>query len=54
VSSLAGTSAPDMPSKSTLTNPLDIPGFLDKQVEDYCTWQQSRVNGMTPDRHISQ
>jgi hypothetical protein len=22
---------------------LDVPGCLDEQVEDYCTWQQSRV-----------
>jgi len=22
---------------------LDIPGFLDEHVEEYCTWQQSRV-----------
>jgi hypothetical protein len=37
VSSLAGTLALDMPSKSTLIVRLDIPGFLDEQVEEYCT-----------------
>jgi hypothetical protein len=47
VPSQAGTPAPDMPSKSTPINPLDIPGFLDEMVEDYCTWQQLRVKKPT-------
>lgn len=36
-----------MPSKTTLINRLDIPGFLDEQVEDYCTQQQSRVKKLS-------
>jgi hypothetical protein len=39
VSSATGTPAPDM----TPIEPLGVPGFLDEQVEDYCTWQKSRV-----------
>jgi hypothetical protein len=39
----AGTPAPDMPSKSTPNDRLDIPGYLDEQVEDYFAWHQSRV-----------
>jgi hypothetical protein len=43
LASVAGTPAPDLPSKSIPIVRLDIPGFLDEQVEEYCTWQQSRV-----------
>jgi hypothetical protein len=43
LASSAGTPAPNLPSISSLIVCLDIPGFLDKQVEEYCTWQQSRV-----------
>jgi len=42
VSSPAGTTALDIPSKSTPIVHLDIPGFLDVQVEEYCAWQESR------------
>ena len=37
------TPAPDLPSTSTPIVHLNIPGFLDKQAEEYCIWQQSRV-----------
>lgn len=40
--SLAGP-APDLLSISTPMVRLDIPGFLDEHVEEYCNWQQSRV-----------
>ncbi len=43
VSSLAGTPAPDMPSKSTPIDRLNIPSPRDKAVEDYCAWQKSQV-----------
>jgi hypothetical protein len=43
LASSAGTPAPDLPSTSPPIVRLDIPGFLDEQVEEYCTWQQSRV-----------
>ena len=43
VSSLAGTPALDMPSKSTLIDRLNIPSPRDKAVEDYCIWQKSQV-----------
>jgi hypothetical protein len=42
VSSPAETPAPDMSSKTTLIIHLDIPGFLDVHVEEYCAWQESR------------
>jgi hypothetical protein len=43
LASVAGTLVPDIPSRHTPTDRLNIPGFLDEQVEEYCTWQQSRV-----------
>jgi hypothetical protein len=43
LASLAGTPAPDLLSISTPMVRLDIPGFLDEHVEEYCNWQQSRV-----------
>jgi hypothetical protein len=43
VSSLAGTPALDMPSKCTLINRLNIPGFRDDVVKEYCAWQKSQV-----------
>jgi hypothetical protein len=36
-----------MPSISTPINPLNIPGPRDETVEDYCTWQQSKVKKPT-------
>jgi hypothetical protein len=39
----AETPALDMPSISIPIHCLDIPGFRDKVVEDYCSWQQSKV-----------
>lgn len=39
VSTLAYTIQP----KLAMIIPLNIPGYLDKQVKEYCTWQQSRV-----------
>jgi hypothetical protein len=39
----AGIPAPDMPSKSTPLDRLDIPGPLEDQVEGYSTWHESRV-----------
>lgn len=42
VLSPARTPASDIPSKSTPIVHLDITGFLDEHVEDYCAWQQSR------------
>jgi hypothetical protein len=42
VASSAATPAPDMPSKSTLPNRLNIPGFRDDAVEEYCAWQKSQ------------
>jgi hypothetical protein len=44
VSSPAGTPAPDMPPKYTLIDRLNIPGFRDDAVKEYCAWQQSQVN----------
>ncbi|CZR67953.1 uncharacterized protein PAC_17852 [Phialocephala subalpina] len=38
VSSPAGPSAPDMPSRATQNDRLDIPGCLHEQVEDYFAW----------------
>ena len=38
LASLAGTPALDLPSTSPLIVCLDILGFLDEQVEEYCTW----------------
>jgi hypothetical protein len=35
--------APEMPSKSSSTTRLEIPGPRDKAVKDYCAWQQSQV-----------
>jgi hypothetical protein len=46
-SSPAGTPAPDMPLISAPIHRLNIPGFLDDAVEDYCAWQQSRVKQPT-------
>ncbi|KAM3066206.1 hypothetical protein ACMFMG_012110 [Clarireedia jacksonii] len=43
LASIDGTPVPDMLSRHTPTDRLNIPGFLDEQVEEYCTWQQSRV-----------
>jgi hypothetical protein len=43
LASLVGTPAPDLPSTSTPMVRLDIPGFLDEHVAEYCNWQQSRV-----------
>lgn len=37
-SSPTGTPAPDMPSISAPIHRLNIPGFLDDAVEDYCAW----------------
>lgn len=43
----AGTPVPDVPSTSTVINRLDIPDHRDEAVEDYCTWQQSKVKKPT-------
>lgn len=43
----AGTPVPDVPSTSTIIKRLDIPGHRDEAVEDYCTWQQSKVKKPT-------
>jgi hypothetical protein len=40
LASSAATPAPDMPSKSTPLNRLNIPGFRDNAVEEYCAWQK--------------
>jgi hypothetical protein len=37
-----GTPAPDMTSFHKPIPHLNMPGFLYEQVEEYCTWQQSR------------
>jgi hypothetical protein len=34
--SMAGTPVPDMPSRSTPTDRLNIPGFRDDAVKEYC------------------
>jgi hypothetical protein len=39
----AATPAADMPSKCTLIDRLNIPGLLEKHVEEYCAWHESRV-----------
>jgi hypothetical protein len=44
VSSQAGTLAPDMPSKHTPINHLNIPGLRDVLVKEYCAWQQLQVD----------
>jgi hypothetical protein len=36
-----------MPSISIPIHRLDIPGFRDEAVEDYCSWQQSKVKKPT-------
>src|SRR6266536_1520762 len=41
--SLAGTLVPDMPSRHTPTDCLNIPGFRDDTVKEYCAWQESQV-----------
>jgi hypothetical protein len=43
LSSVAGTPAPDMPSQYTPIDRLNIPGFRDDAVKEYCAWQQSQV-----------
>jgi hypothetical protein len=43
MSSVARTPAPDMPSKYTPIDHLNIPGFQDDAVKEYCAWQQSQV-----------
>jgi hypothetical protein len=40
--SSATTPTPEMPSKSTLSNHLNIPGFRDNTVEKYYNWQKSQ------------
>jgi hypothetical protein len=35
--------APDMPSKYTPIDRLNIPGFRGDAVKEYCAWQQSQV-----------
>jgi hypothetical protein len=42
LASSAATPDPDMTSKSTLPNRLNIPGFRDDAVEEYCNWQKSQ------------
>jgi len=42
LASVAKTPVPDMPSRSTLTNRLNIPGFRDDTVEEYYNWQKSQ------------
>jgi hypothetical protein len=46
LSSLAGTPAPDMPSQYTPIDRLNIPGFRDDAVKEYCAWQQSQVKDL--------
>jgi hypothetical protein len=43
LSCLAETLALDMPSKYTLIDCFNIPGFRDDVVKEYCAWQQSQV-----------
>jgi hypothetical protein len=43
VTSHARLPAPAITSNSTPLDRLNIPGFLDEHVEEYCRWQQSRV-----------
>ena len=43
LASLAGTPVLDMPSRHTPTDRLNIPGFRDDAVKEYCAWQQSQV-----------
>jgi hypothetical protein len=43
LASLAGTPVPDMPSRHSATDRLNIPGFRDDAVKEYCAWQQSQV-----------
>jgi hypothetical protein len=43
LASLAGTPVPDIPLRHTLINRLNIPGFRDDAIKEYCTWQQSQV-----------
>lgn len=43
LSAPAGTPALGMPLTSTSPDRLDIPGPLEGQVKEYCTWHQSRV-----------
>lgn len=43
----AGTPVPDLASISAPAYRLDLPGPRDDAVEDYCAWQQSKVNRPT-------
>jgi hypothetical protein len=43
VSSPSGTPALDMPLKYTPIDCLNIPGYWDDAVKEYCAWQQSQV-----------
>ncbi len=38
-----GSPAPEVALAPKPIQRFDIPGYLDEQVEEYCTWQQSRV-----------
>ena len=38
LASLAGTLVPDMPSRHNATDRLNIPGFRDDTVKEYCAW----------------
>jgi hypothetical protein len=37
--SLARTSVLDMPLRHTLTDRLNVPGFRDNAVKEYCAWR---------------
>ncbi|KAH8588257.1 hypothetical protein B0O99DRAFT_746948 [Bisporella sp. PMI_857] len=43
LASSAGGLASDVPAKFTSSVCLDISGYLDEHVKEYCAWQQSRV-----------
>lgn len=43
IESLSHT-GPSQASMRSSVAPLDIPGYLDEQVMEYCAWQQSRVH----------
>ena len=43
LASVTGSPVPDMPPRHTANDRLNIPGFRDDAVKEYCAWQQSQV-----------
>lgn len=48
LASVTGSPVPEMPSRQhTANDRLNIPGFQDDAVKEYCTWQQSQVKELS-------